>query len=322
MRLSLLIVGMVAAAHVASASTVVVLSDPTNGGALGSALQVSLAGRGVAIATLPAPAGALRLDRAAAAQHAALSFNADAALWIDQEADSTEVCAVSADGRFFRHAPLPIGEGDTPRMFAAIGTSLLDELIQPPDAPAIDVDVHVHLDPHGPTGPVVATLDPPSMIAPGVVAPGIGMQQAMDAPVERPRMDRSLFEFGPMLSPVTVGVEGGLMVPVGSSFRLGGAAALDVVTTDSGHEVLTAFMGELRHVGRGRHHWDFGPVAGYAFVVQRTNDASPLFGARISYNWEGDRHGNSISIVPMVFTPSSGGMGPGIYASYRWELPL
>ena len=156
MRASLIVLGVVVAAQVASASTVVVLSDPGNAPALGSALQVMLAGRGVAIATLPAPQGGLRLDRAASAQHAALSFNADAALWIYSDAGATEVCAVSADGRYFRHAPLPVGEGDTPRMFAAIATSLLDELLSPD---VVDVDVHVHFDPHGPGGPVVATVD-------------------------------------------------------------------------------------------------------------------------------------------------------------------
>jgi hypothetical protein len=319
MRVISIIVGIVALVRVASASTVVVLSDPGNGAALGSALQVTLAGRGVAIATLPAPAGALRLDRAAAAQHAALSFNADAALWIDQEPDSTEVCAVSADGRYFRHAPLPVGEGDTPRMFAAIGTSLLDELLTP-DAPAVDVDVHVHVDPHGPQGPVVATADP--IGPPGVVPPSL-MQQAMLPPVvERPRMDRSLFEIGPALSPVTIGAEAGLMVPVGSAFRLGGTAMLHLIMTDSSHDALAAFMGELRHVGRGRRHWDVGALAGYAFDVQRTSDSTPYVGARISYNWEGEHHGNSISLVPVIFVPDSHSAGPGIYASYRWELPL
>jgi hypothetical protein len=319
MRTSLIVLGIVAASRVAAASTVVVLSDPANAPALGSALEVTLAGRGVAIATLPAPDGSLRLDRAAAAQHAALSFNADAALWIDTDAGATEVCAVSADGRYFRHAPLPVGEGDTPRMFAAIATSLLDELLTPDaqGAPAVDVDVHVHLDPHGPKGPVVATLEPPSLASPAL------MQQAISAPPEeRIRMDRSLFEIGPMLSPVTIGVEAGLMVPVGSSFRVGGYGSMNRILTNTGESYLAAFAGELRHVGSGRHHWDLGAVGGYAFVADRTSDASPYLGARIAYAWEGANRGSSISLVPVVFVPDSGGAGPGIYASYRWELPI
>src|SRR3569623_1176791 len=189
MRAILVALGLVLSVRGADASTVVVLSDPQNAPALGSALQVTLAGRGVAIATLPAPDGSLRMDRAAAAQHAAISFSADAALWIDRDIDVTEVCVVSADGRFFRHAPLPVGEGDTPRMFAAIATSLLDELPPTSDAPAVDVDVHVHVDPHG--GPSV---------------PPIFAQAPAPAPVglaPRAHMDRPLVEVGPMVSPLS-----------------------------------------------------------------------------------------------------------------------
>lgn len=311
MRVSLLVLGVVVSVHAAHASTVVVLSDPQSAPALGSALQVTLAGRGVAIATLPPPDGNLRLDRAAAAQHAAVQFNADAALWIDSAPDATEVCAVSADGRFFRHAPLPVGEGDTPRMFAAIATSLLDELLVPPDAPAVDVDVHVHLEPNG---TVTATpLAPPGL---GVVAPP-------GLPEGRVRMDRTLFEIGPMLSPITAGVEAGLMAPIGERWRLGASGSINRILVDNGSEhFLAAFSGELRHVGRGRHHWDIGALAGYALVVERTSDGAPYAGARIAYAWEGPGHGSSISLVPVVFMPQTGEVGPGIYASYRWELPL
>jgi hypothetical protein len=316
MRASLWVLGIVVvvAAHAAEASTVVVLSDPQTAPALGSALQVTLAGRGVAIATLPPPEGNLRLDRAAAAQHAAVQFNADAALWIDSQPDGTEVCAVSADGRFFRHSPLPVGEGDTPRMFATIATSLLDELLAPPDdAPAVDVDVHVHVDPHG--GPPSVT----PIAAP--IAPGL--TEAMPAPFDgRPRMDRTLAELGPMLSPVTIGIEAGLMAPVGDGWRIGGYGSINRILTSGDEQWLAAFAGELRHVGRGTHHWDFGAIGGYAFVADRTNDDAPYAGARIAYAWEGANHGNSISLVPVIFVPSNGGAAPGIYASYRWELPL
>src|SRR5438128_893957 len=132
----LLLAGVAHAGH----STVVVMTDPE----LGSALQSALSGRGVAIATVQKPGGALRLERAAAAQRAAIEFGADAALWIDLDIGSVEVCAVSSDGRYFRHAPLPDG---SPRVFAAIATSLLDELLAPPEAGApqiaVNVDVHV-----------------------------------------------------------------------------------------------------------------------------------------------------------------------------------
>jgi len=321
MRASLIVLGVVVAAQVASASTVVVLSDPGNAPALGSALQVTLAGRGVAIATLPAPEGGLRLDRAASAQHAALSFNADAALWIDSDAGATEVCAVSADGRYFRHAPLPVGEGDTPRMFAAIATSLLDELLSP-DAPAVDVDVHVHVDPHGgPPGVVVAPGMQQAM--PGMPQ-GMMMEQAIRAPVDgRPLMDRTLFEIGPMISPLTIGAELGLMVPVGDAWRLGGSGSFNALLFPSASEsVLASFAGELRHVGRGRRHFDIGAVGGLALAPERSSDSAPYAGARLAWSWDSAGHGRSLSIVPVLFAPKASEVFPGVYASYRWEIPL
>jgi hypothetical protein len=316
MRASLWVLGIVLAAHVAEASTVVVLSDPQSAPALGSALQVTLAGRGVAIATLPPPDGNLRLDRAASAQHAAVQFNADAALWIDSEPDGTEVCAVSADGRFFRHAPLPVGEGDTARMFAAIATSLLDELLAPPDAPAVDVDVHVHV---GPDGAVSATpavgVAPPGMAAPGiaVVAPRL--------PEARVRMDRTLFEIGPMASPITFGAELGVATPIGEAYRVGAFGILNLAPGDDNH-ILGGGGLELRHVGRGMHHFDIGPVVGVAGLVDASNpDAIVFAGARLAFAWEGEHHGSSVSLVPVLMGTSEGLM-PGVYASYRWELPL
>ena len=69
MRVSLLVLGVVVSVHAAHASTVVVLSDPQSAPALGSALQVTPAGRGVAIATLPPPfAGVIDLHAALASR--------------------------------------------------------------------------------------------------------------------------------------------------------------------------------------------------------------------------------------------------------------
>src|SRR5262249_55327398 len=63
-------------------------------------------------------------------------------------------CAVSADGRYFRQSQLPEG---SPRMFATIATSLLDELLAPPEGDlAINVDVQVNVG-----GQPVATLPGP-----------------------------------------------------------------------------------------------------------------------------------------------------------------
>lgn len=305
MRGILVVVGLVVWMRAASASTVVVLSDPQNAPALGSALQVTLAGRGVAIATLPAPDGALRMDRAAAAQHAAISFNADAALWIDRDVDATEVCVVSADGRFFRHAPLPVGEGDTPRMFAAIATSLLDELLSSEPPPAVDVDVHVHVGPSG---------------APSVT-PVIAQQAFVPQPLEsRAHMNETLVEVGPMISPLSYGAEFGVTFPVGDAFRLGAAGGLSVLPGDANHILGDAEV-ELRHVGRGRHHFDVGPVAGGAELLDH-NDAAVVFaGARLAYAWERASSNTSVSLVPLI-THSGNDTFPGIYASLRWGFGL
>ena len=306
MRAILVALGLVLCVRGADASTVVVLSDPQNAPALGSALQVTLAGRGVAIATLPAPDGSLRMDRAAAAQHAAISFSADAALWIDRDIDVTEVCVVSADGRFFRHAPLPVGEGDTPRMFAAIATSLLDELLTTSDAPAVDVDVHVHVDPHG--GPSVTP---------------IFAQAPAPAPVglaPRAHMDRTLVELGPMVSPLSYGAELGVMVPVSSAYRLGGNTAVNVLPGDANH-ILGVGELELRHVGRGMHHFDVGPVVGGAELLDHNEDAIVFAGARLGYAWERESSNTSVSFVPLVLTDGKD-VVPGIYASLRLGFAL
>ena len=58
------------------------------------------------------------------------------ASWID----ANDVCVVSADGAYFRHTPLPADA--SPRVFAAIATSLLDELLAPP---TVNVDVNVDI---------------------------------------------------------------------------------------------------------------------------------------------------------------------------------
>src|SRR6476659_2221923 len=107
---------LLAAVTTAHAERVVLLADPGQGAELHSALQVALVG--VEITDMAPPQGPLRLDRAASAQRVAVSVGADAAVWIDGEAN--DVCAVSADGRSFRHAPLP--QDPRARVFAAIAT--------------------------------------------------------------------------------------------------------------------------------------------------------------------------------------------------------
>ncbi len=150
---TLSIVIVLAMADAAGAGTrVVAMVDPDDVGAL----RVALAGREIDLAVTPAPGGDLRLDRAALAQRSAVDQRADATVWIENEPGSAEVWVVSANGRQLGHAPLPIEDG-SPRVFAAIATSLLDEVLAPPAPPPMAVDVHVDLAPLPARAPAIAS---------------------------------------------------------------------------------------------------------------------------------------------------------------------
>ncbi|HEY1812919.1 MAG TPA: hypothetical protein VGG74_11270 [Kofleriaceae bacterium] len=130
---------LIALGSVAHANPVVVVSDRAD---LAGALEVDHVEVVVEpTATLP---GEQVLDRAAAAQHVAMTHGASAAVWVE----NNEVWVVTADGRTVRHAP--IEDASNPRLFAAITASLLDELSAPPENQAqVSVDVAI-------TPPVVA----------------------------------------------------------------------------------------------------------------------------------------------------------------------
>ena len=290
----------------AGLSTVVVMSEPARAGELGSALQVALTGRSVAVATVPSPEGELRLDRAAAAQRAADRYGADAALWIDRAPDGIEVCAVSQDGRYFRHAPL-IGT-ESARTFAAIATSLLDELLLPPDAPGIDVHVDIDIAPAAAAMPrrvAVAMPSPAEEAAPAVVADA--------APL---RSDRTLVEFGPMLSPLSAGIEAEVAFPIGSAWRLGAVVGANTILVDR-HDIVLLGALEVRHVGIGTRHLDLGFLAGEAGSPWRSG-RDEYVGVRIGVTWEGLGSGTQVSLVPLI---TATGL-PIAYASLRWELPI
>jgi hypothetical protein len=163
MRSLLLLVALGSVAH---AGRVVVLTDRTD---LSTALQVATAAAQLEIVTEPmaSPQGEQVLDRAATAQHLAVTDNASAVVWID----GNEVWAVSADGHELRHAPL--ADASDPRVFAAIAASLLDELRAPPEN-ATHVRVDVTID-GSPQQSIVATPTPPPPlpVVADVSAPGI-----------------------------------------------------------------------------------------------------------------------------------------------------
>jgi hypothetical protein len=310
-------------------TTVVVMADPERAAALDSALQVTLSGRDVVIASSAAPEGALRLARAAAAQHTAVSLKADAALWVDREGGSIEVCAVSPDGGYFRHAPIA---SESPRAFAEIAASLLDELFAPPEGVNVHVDVHVDGELAGATTLPIATAPP--VVPPPALAPS--NEVATSAWELRPRASHVLMEVGPTMAFIAggyaAGIEGEIAVPLTSWLRLGvgghlltgltSQAALPVAGPESTFSAIYDVFGELRATGAGRRHVDLGLIGG--FVPSNGIDPNLVeVGGRLSYTWDGPLSGISVSLVPCVIHSAlyqyTGGAA---FATLRWELPL
>ncbi len=307
MRAILFTIGLVlASAQSADADSVVVMVGPEHD----AAMRVVLAGRGTAVASLPAPVGQMRLERAAFAQRAAAQSGAHAAVWIDEG----DICAVSSDGHDFRHAPFP-PEASSPRAFAAIATSLLDEMIAPPAWNAgFSVNVDVAITPHGAAPPPrVALAGPPGES---------GVTAEIRAP-ERRFDDRTLFEIGPMVSPLTAGIEGGFAFPLSPGWRLAATGAIN--TTFDGNYVLGVGALEIRHVRDGEAaHWEIGALGGFAAASD--TEKVVFAGARLGRSWELESSCLSISITPVLLhaidddtVPT---VFPGAWVSVRWQLPL
>lgn len=306
---ALALVVVLAVARVASAGhSIIVMSEPAQQGALGSAMQVALAGRGVAIATVSAPAGELRLERAADAQRAALQLGADAAVWIDE----ADVCAVSADGRAFRHAPMPPGVDNTPRAFSAIATSLLDELIAPPE-PAVDVDVHVHVDP----------FDGPPRVS--VIAPPRGYGTPPPARELGAHSGQVVISIGPEVTPVSAGLQLAAAFPVSERYHFTLGGSYGKLTFDSAHDGTVLGFAELRHEGAGVSHFDYGFVGGGGSVEIDSHDGAIVYlGMRLAHAWELGTTAVAASLTPIVAYHEKVGPGifPGVYGALTWELPL
>jgi hypothetical protein len=178
---------LVALGSVAHAGRVVMVTERTD---LPVALQAAGAVQHLEVVAEPMeiPPGEQVLDRAAAAQHLAITNNASAVVWLD----SNEVWVVSADGHGVRHAPLE--DASNPRVFAAIALSLLDELAVPPEA-NVSVDVSVDVPPP-PAAPVVTPPQQPVDVTPSAadvvaaVVPARALGQRRS-----PRLDISLGGF-------------------------------------------------------------------------------------------------------------------------------
>ncbi len=300
-RIAASLAGLIAVttASAAYAGKIVLMTDPADAADQHAALQVTL--HGAEITTLPPPEGALQLDRVAAVEQRVAAAGADVGIWIEIEPAVREVCVVSADGKVVRHAPLP--PDGSPRAFAAIATSLVDELIAPPEV-GVSVDVHVDV------APRVAMIAPPVLGGPSLVVP-------VAAP-EPTFAHRTLLEIGPMASPLTVGGEAEVSVPIGG-VRLGVMAAIHelVVSNASANPIFISAL-ELRRSGAGRSHFDYGAIAG---GVEVDHEGFALVGARLGWVWEGPSIGIGASIMPVAYF-NNRDAGPGVTASLRLELPL
>ncbi len=307
MRATWLTLGLIlATANGAGADSVVVMAGPEHA----AAMQVVLAGRGTVVASLPAPWGQMRLERAAAAQRAAAQSGADAAVWIEEG----DICAVTSDGHDFRHAPFPV-EAASPRAFAAIAMSLLDEMIAPaPWTTNLNVNVNVSFPDGGTGAPRVAFAGPPGTAAPEVFA-GAG-------PRKRKNAGRYMVEIGPMLSPLTVGVEGSFLLPMSQTWQLGFTGAVN--QSFDGNYVIGVAGAEMRRLGAGlERHWDVGLIGGYA--APDGDDAVVYGGARIARTWELSKSALSLGLSPILFASTSGNnppLMPGVWSSLRWQFAL
>jgi hypothetical protein len=256
-------------------------------------------------------------------------------VWIEQLQNNAEVCVVSADGKVFRHAPLPVDSG-SPRVFAAIATSLLDELIAPQsDGPDINIDVRVDIGQPGdaPRVETHTTTAPPPVVATMASMPHAqvlaapGLATIASAPESVVRANRIQLEIGPMLSPLTLGFESEATFPISEHLRAGAIASLGVVFTAEPAVGIMIGGAEVRYVGAGRKHNDVGMFGGAATTIGDMNThgmITPFVGLRFQRVWERAESGLSLSINPVLaFVDStSSKFYPAVWTSLRWELPI
>ncbi len=323
MRAALVLVALCAVAH--AGNRVVVLTDRDD---LPAALQVALASRHAEVAVHPtSPEGAERLDRAAAAQRVAMANNADAGIWIDAD----EVWVVLGDGRDVRHAPLPADA--TPRVFAAIATSLLDELFAPPEPAGYGVDVHVEITPPGATSSTPPTPSTPSItvapsavVAAPVLAPPATVAAVTTVDAAPVRAKNALLEFGPTLTNATWGIEAELLWPVMPSVKLGVSVGANMLydgfsLLGSGTQMVDAGV-ELRHVGVGATHLDIGLGAGVA-RDSTDSDTGGFAALRLGIAHEYDKMALSVGIAPTLLYGFAGeGTSMTVLGSVHVVLPL
>src|SRR5262249_54799360 len=156
------------------------------------------------------------------------------------------------------------------------------------------VDVHVDVGVPAATA-VAADPMPHVMAAPGLTfAAPVPLPSTPDEEVVRSR--RTLFEFGPMLSPLTGGAEAEIAFPISQRIRLGAMGALNALFTHP-DQMLYIGAGELRYVGSGRQHNDIGLLGG---VATPGYEPAAFVGFRLERVWEGAAHGIGLSLNPVL----------------------
>ena len=121
---------------------------------------------------------------------------------------------------------------------------------------SVDVDVRIDgVETAAPAAAPVASIAPPAFALPAPAA-------LVEMPAgSKPLAHRALFEIGGMFSPMTVGLETELAVPLSPQVRLGVIGAANTVLWDSQHEFVWLAAGEVRFVGTGASHNDLGFVS-------------------------------------------------------------
>lgn len=284
-------------------SRVLVMLDGDRQEALATALATELAALGIEVVRSASPSGDTVLARASAAQHAARSVAADAAVFVHPGPQGgASVRAVDAGGESIRHAPLPGPLEDVqPRVFALVAASLLEELADDPSR-WIDFRIRVTVEANGETiaettteaqaHPPAAAPDAPAFeeAAPAGAGPEPRLGDVPEPPappVPEPPPD-----------PYPTLVLGG--VPADGPRLLFGGDVLPFVGTSSythGRDVRNVSVNLLGGLARGVEGFELGfgvnVLTGYLDGVQVAGVGNVVLGrvsgAQISpgFNWAG-----------------------------------
>ncbi|MCU0677214.1 MAG: hypothetical protein MUE69_31055, partial [Myxococcota bacterium] len=143
--LALIVASSASHAHAQARETLLLASDAPEADALATALAVELASAGWRVLRGPAPRGETLLERAGDAQRNARVLGARSALFVESATGGgAAVHVVEADGDATRSAPLPSALATLDaRTFAAVASSLVEELESPPQRLRVRVQVAI-----------------------------------------------------------------------------------------------------------------------------------------------------------------------------------